>query len=354
MEPAIAAHAIDFMAGTCVARGWEKYEIQLFGGEPFVEDSVVDVVVHHALSATARFGVTPTFSASTNGVMTASRLRFIADYFDRVVLSLDGFEDFQECYRPTSQVGESFARVSEAARFLRHSQAQLCIRCCVTSVSVHHMESIARWFCEEFHPTQVNFEAMTESPDSRAAGLKPPAPYDFARHALRAWRILRSFGCEPACAPVLNRGLQNTSCPVGRDTVIVHPDGLLASCYLVPSEWDARGMDLSIGRVLADGQVEVRARDVLRLRRLIHSKPRCSRCFCRLSCAGGCHVNNSYPGCPDQYGDFCQSTRILTACGLLEEIGESERADELVCDRDALERLSAPRSDRVIDFEDAG
>jgi radical SAM protein with 4Fe4S-binding SPASM domain len=136
--------------------------------------------------------------------------------------------------------------------------------------------------------------------------------------------------------------------------VIVHPDGLLASCYLVPSEWDARGMDLSIGRVLADGQVEVRARDVLRLRRLIHSKPRCSRCFCRLSCAGGCHVNNSYPGCPDQYGDFCQSTRILTACGLLEEIGESERADELVCDRDALERLSAPRSDRVIDFEDAG
>lgn len=350
MDPATAIQAIDFMAEYCKKRGTKAYEIQLFGGEPFVEDLLVDTVVHHALLVASRTGITPSFEASTNGLMSPSRRRFVGDYFNRVVLSLDGFQDFHDRNRPVNEQKGSFEQVVETARFLSASQAQLCIRCCVTSESVHHMEAMARWFCEEFRPTTVNFEPMTESPESRAAGLAPPRPHDFARHSLRSWDVLRSFGCAPASASVLTDGLQNSSCPVGKDAVIVHPDGTLASCYLVPTDWETRGLDMTIGRIL-NGAVDICMRDVLRLRKLVHAKPRCDACFCRLSCAGGCHANNSYPGCSERYSDFCISTRALTACTLLEDLGQADLADAIVADPNALNALSAPLSDRVTDFE---
>jgi uncharacterized protein len=351
MDPAIAVHAIDFMAEYCEKRGQKNYQIQLFGGEPFVEDRVVDVVVHHARFVASRIGVSPSFVASTNGLFGPARRRFVGDYFERVVLSLDGFREFHDHNRPISVDRPSFDEVVETARYLSTARAQLCIRCCVTSESVLHLESIARWLCEEFHPAVVNFEPMTESPESREAGLAPPSPYDFAKHALRSWQVLRLHNCEPASAPILTDGLQNTSCPVGKDAVIVHPDGLLASCYLLPSDWEARGMDLTVGRILADGTVDIRMPDVLRLRRLVQSKPGCARCFCRLTCAGGCHVNRSYPGCPEGYSDSCLAIRALTAATLLEDLGQADVADNLVADAEALDELSARSSDRVVDFE---
>ena len=352
MDPAIAVHAIDFMAEYCEKREQKNYQIQLFGGEPFVEDRVVDVVVHHARLVASRIGVSPSFVVSTNGLFGPARRRFVGDYFDRVVLSLDGFREFHDRNRPMSVDRPSFDEVVETARYLSTARAQLCIRCCVTSESVLDLESIAHWLCEEFHPAVVNFEPMTESPESREAGLAPPSPYDFARHALRSWRVLRLHNCEPASAPILTDGLQNTSCPVGKDAVIVHPDGLLASCYLLPSDWEARGMDLTIGRILADGTVDIRMPDVLRLRRLVQSKPGCARCFCRLTCAGGCHVNRSYPGCPEGYSDSCLAIRALTAAALLEDLGQADVADTLVVDAAALDELSARTSDRVVDREE--
>jgi uncharacterized protein len=352
MDPATAVHAIDFMAEYCERRGQKHYQIQLFGGEPFIEDRVVDVVVHHARFVGSRIGVFPSFVVSTNGLFGPARRQFVGDFFDRVVLSLDGFREFHDRNRPISLDRPSFDEVVETARCLSTARAQLCIRCCVTSESVPHLESIARWFCEKFHPIVVNFEPMTESPESRQAGLAPPSPHDFARHALRSWQVLRSHNCEPASAAVFTDGLQNTSCPVGRDAVIVHPDGLLASCYLLPNDWEARGMDLTIGRILADGTVDIRMPDVLGLRRLIQSKPRCARCFCRLTCAGGCHVNHSYPGCAERYSDSCLAIRALTAATLLEDLGQSDVANDLVEDPEALDRLSARSSDRVLDIEE--
>ena len=354
MSVATAVKAVEFMASYCESLGRKEYEIQFFGGEPLVEDRIIDTVVHHARLLASRTGILPTFAVSTNGLMTPDRKRFVGDYFTKVVLSLDGFREFHDQYRPISHTRGSFDEVVETARFLSTSQAQLCIRCCVTSQSVHHMESIARWFCEEFHPAVVNFEPMTESSESRVAGLAPPRPHDFARHALRSWNILRAHGAEPASASVLAEGLQSSSCPVGKDAIIVHPDGTIASCYLMAADWQARGMDLTIGKICDDGSVDIRMRDVLRLRRAVQKKPRCENCFCRLTCAGSCHVNISYPGCQDSYEDSCVATRALTACTLLEELGHADFADDIIANPDAIDSLSGPASDLVTDYVELG
>jgi hypothetical protein len=87
------------------------------------------------------------------------------------------------------------------------------------------------------------------------------------------------------------------------------------------------------------------------LRDLVIDKSRCAECFCRLTCAGGCHVNNTYPDCPPGYSEFCVHTRILTACTLLEDLGQSDLADELVDRPDALAALSRTRSDFILRSE---
>jgi hypothetical protein len=83
-------------------------------------------------------------------------------------------------------------------------------------------------------------------------------------------------------------------------------------------------------------------RDALtRARLLPMAKPRCERCFCQWTCAGGCHVNQTYPGATNHYTDFCIQTRLVTACLLLRDVGRDDLVDELLADRAAMEQLAS-------------
>ena len=96
--------------------------------------------------------------------------------------------------------------------------------------------------------------------------------------------------------------------------------------------------------------MELVPEDVARIRRCAGDKPRCRKCFCRWSCAGGCHVNHSYPGCSPEYDGFCIQTRLITACALLGKLGFDSTASDLVADRAEMERLALWASDRLEDL----
>jgi radical SAM protein with 4Fe4S-binding SPASM domain len=138
---------------------------------------------------------------------------------------------------------------------------------------------------------------------------------------------------------------------VGRDVLIVHPEGLIASCYVQQKDWQDRKMDLSVGRVHKNGQVEVDFERLKSFRNPLKDKPRCTDCFCRYGCAGGCHVNNTFPDSSPSYTDFCVHTRIITACRLLEEMQMEDMADELMRDKDALDRIVQFPSDKLSQFK---
>jgi len=350
LEPALAVKAIDYLADLCMRKGVGGYRAHFFGGEPFVEDDFLDVVVHHGLMVAGKTGVVPYFEASTNGVIAERRLRFVADYFSRVLVSLDGLREFHDRNRPLPGGRSSFDTVVETARYLSDSPAELSLRCCVTSESVTHMEEFAHWFCQEFSPASVNFEPLVSNSESESAGLRPPDPVEFAEHAVRSWRILQENGCEPASAAVGQEGIQTSFCPVGRDGLIVHPGGLVSSCYLAPAEWENAGLDLSVGHIDPGGGVQIREEDVRRLRALSSDKSRCKDCFCLPTCAGGCHVNNTYPGCAHEFSDYCIHTRIMTVCDILDKMGLAELVDSLLEDSGEMRKLAMYRSDRVADF----
>ena len=339
MDPRMAAAAVDWMAGYAVRAGRKTLDVHFFGGEPFAAPDVVDVAVHRTRAVAAEKGLAPQLEVATNGVYSEARARWVGDYFDTVVLSFDGFRAVHDRHRG------SFDQVSRTARVLSASPADLCFRVCVARDNVEELAETVGWFTEEFGPSTIDFETLQPTPESERAGLGPPDPYVFAAHFRGARWVALEHGVEPVYAAAVTAEPRVSFCPVGNDALILHPDGRVSACYLLERDWQARGMDLNLGRL--GGDMELAAGDVERVRQLVSDKPRCENCYCRWSCAGGCHVNHSFPGCSLGYDDFCIQTRLITACSLLDGMGLGQMADELVANRAEMERLALQPSDRL-------
>lgn len=340
MKPEIAVTAVDWMADRLVRAGRRDFQIHFFGGEPFISPEIVDIVVHRARYMSARHGLRLYVDASTNGVFPESRAEFIGDYFGGVVLSFDGPAEFHDRHRPAFKGRPSFAIVEKTAKFLSEMPLDLCLRVCITDDSVGEMENITRWMIESFRPAVVNFESLTPGPLAEGAGLKVPDPYRFARHCIGAYRVAEELGVRAVYSAAETERARLSFCPVGTDAVIVSPDGRASACYLMPEDWEARGLEMDVGHFHGDGRVDIDQMAVAAARRLPLDKPRCKACFAQWTCAGGCHVNQTYPGATERYTDFCVQTRLVTACLLLRDLGRDDLIDELLGNREAMERLA--------------
>jgi uncharacterized protein len=194
-------------------------------------------------------------------------------------------------------------------------------------------------------PETITFEPLKPTPEAAAQGLSPPDPRQFAAGFIGARRISAQRGVTCVYSALYDRP-RRTFCPVGQDTFIVAPDRSVRSCYLRRQAWEARGLDLQIGRVDAQGQLSLDEAAVRRLRTLTADRLRCARCFCRWSCAGGCVVTETPPGHGREYTPFCRQTRLLQACVLLDRLGLAEQTDRLLADGEAMVRLCDHAEDR--------
>jgi uncharacterized protein len=349
MDPRLAAAGVDWMAEYAARSGRRTLDVHFFGGEPFAAPDVVDVAVHRTRAAAAEKGLLPYLEVATNGIYNEARALWVGDYFNTVVLSFDGFRVVQDRHRPAAGGRGSFDLVVSTARVLSAAPAAACFRVCVAQDNVEQLAETVEWFLEEFRPTSIDFETLQPTPESERAGLRPPDPYVFAAHFRDARRVACHHGVEPVYAAAITDEPRITFCPVGNDTLILHPDGRVSACYLLECDWQARGLNLNLGRLDASGAIELPAEDVERVRQVVDNKSCCRDCFCRWTCAGGCHVNHSFPGCPTTYDDFCVQTRLITACSLLDGLGLERMADELMADRVEMQRLALRPSDRLED-----
>ena len=350
MDLELAAACAGAAADYAVSAGRSDLSVHFFGGEPLCAGKVVETAVYRARRLAADRGLAPTFEIATNGVCPPNTAVFLADNFSTVVLSFDGASDVQDHHRPRCDGGGTFDAVDRTATILSAGPAELILRVCVTSATTQQMESTARAFCGRYHPAGITFEPLKPTEQSGAAGLAPPDPWEFVQHFVRASRAARAHGIDALFGAALPTAPRLSFCPPGNDGLIVWPDGLVTACYLPPAEWRARGMELELGKADAAGiHIEEEALD--RVRGLVADKPRCQRCFCRWSCAGGCHVCNTFPGCSRDYEPFCIETRLLTARRLLDEMDCAAQMEGLLCDRSAMERLALNPSDRLEDWD---
>ena len=213
------------------------------------------------------------------------------------------------------------------------------------------MPEIAAWMGEGIPPEQVVLRTTDRVAALTCCRLTPPDPWEFARNFEAAAQVLEPYGIETVLSSANLNTLQCSFCPVGKDALIVSPDGRVDACYLLPEEWERNGLDMRLGRV-ANGKLEIEVEALERARLTVHEKPRCAGCLCRYHCAGGCHVNHDTSG--GTYDELCLQTRLITIAELLKRLGQAELADAWLNDRPALEVLAWQTTDELCRMESWG
>lgn len=346
----MAVAAVDWYARTVRKNRGDRLEVHFFGGEPMVAREVVESVVHRTRLLAAENNLQSVFEISTNGQYTKDIAEFIGDYFSSVILSLDGFEQVQDLHRPLKNGKSSFANAVTTGKVISGSNAQLGLRACISSKNVGMMKEIAGWFCTEFNPFSINFEALRTNDRAAGNGLSPPDPYLFASNLVNVRQICKEKGIPLVYATDITAFPVLTSCPVGRDTAIISPDGRISNCYLLPEKWEEVGLNLDFGQIGQDGKVLIDRKRLQATRSLVKFKPKCSRCFCRWSCAGGCHVCNNYPGASSDYNDLCIQTRIIALCSILEDLGHQNEIITFLRKKEIMKKFALQPSDLLTDF----
>ena len=340
MREETAVAAIDWAARTAADRGAGSLAVHLFGGEPLLAKDLVEIIVHRTRAKASEYHLVPGLETATNATCDEPFARFVGDHFSAVIVSLDGFGEVQNRHRPLKGGLPSFDAVCRTAHIWSQSPVKLCLRICVTADNVDQFAQAAEWFAEEFEPAVIDCETIEPSPESRRAGLERPDPLVFAREFWRARQLCAQAGVDVSYGASVTEHPRATLCPVGQDAVIVSPDGRISSCYLEQRDWQARGMDLDFGAV-AESAVRLDLTALQRIRNLANPHGRCEKCFCRWSCAGGCHVTHS---------DLCRQTRLITAAELLAGMGEPGHAADLLYDTPAAMRLACGVDDTIEDW----
>lgn len=347
LNPRLACRLIDDVAAKPPSTSPAMLRIHFFGGEPLVARPCVETVVHYARMVCARTGLTPWFEITTNGLLDPTAVPFIGDYMDSVVISLDGAESAHDFNRRRADGGGTYSAIAANIRRLSRSPVELSLRTCVTSRSVDAMTAIASHFCSEFEFDLLCFEMLAPNESAHDAGLRPPDPYRFAAGVLKVEALAASHDVHIIHGPSELTGPRATSCPVGRGTLMLNPEGMLTACYLEAERWTSRGLDPVFGRVdpVSGPMIEQQKLDAIAS--LLDSKPRCARCFCRHTCAGGCHIEQTPPGCSLEYDDRCRAIRIITAGRLLRNLEGTTAAEAFAEQPSAMRGVAENPDDRL-------
>ncbi len=352
MSLGLARQAVDNYMQLLRESGHSRAAVHFFGGEPFFARDVVHFTVEYASLRAAEAGLRIHFEAITNGVFKQADCEWIADHFDTIVLSLDGPADVQDFHRPALNGRSTFPMIFRNAKIFSQSTTELIIRVCVTDQTVDRMAEIAEWIGTEFRPSAVCFETLTPTPRSEAAGLMSPSPWKFGLNFVKSAQLLETKGIKTMLSTSSPQMINQASfCPVGKDALIVSPDGAVDACYLLRQDWQRNGLDLNFGQVTPNGFV-IDPQALERVRGLsVHTKPLCANCLCRYDCAGGCHVNHDTSAAAGEYDNLCVQTRIVTIANLLKQIKQTSLVDEWLADEMAVNASIMQTSDRLLDAD---
>jgi uncharacterized protein len=335
MSMETAKAGLDYYFDVLASSHINKADIQFFGGEPFLEKELVAFTVAYARKIGRQRNIQPIFEATTNGMFSIQWCRWVADNFDSITLSLDGREDNHNRFRLTAGGKESFSTVIKNARLLSESGIDLTIRMCITDANVDEMEETAAWIADQITCDTVCFESLVPSDLSKKHNLQPPDPFKFAHNFCLAERILNEHGFQTVTSGTDFDQVQLSFCPVGKDALIITPEGHINACYLTEEKWQKAGFNLNMGIINGiqqnDARVILHQPQIESIRQLGNCrKPLCLNCFCRYSCAGGCLVNHSTAFVQDQPDQVCIQTRLITLARLLSRIGAEEQWQKLV------------------------
>lgn len=317
----------------------ETADIQFFGGEPFLEKELTAFIISYARKVGQEKKIRPIFEATTNGFFSKDWCQWVASNFNCITVSLDGLEQTQNRFRPHRSGGQSYSRVLENAKIIATSGVELIIRSCITDDNVNEMEAFAGWIADQITCDAVCFETLIPSNVSHKNHLKSPDPITFAKNFCLAEKKLMEYGIQAITSGTDIQKPQSSFCPLGKDALIITPDGRINACYLADEKWQKADLNLNIGHIenFPNNRLKIflDQSKINNVRKIGNTSiPMCQKCFCRYSCAGGCPVNHHNALVSNKIDEVCIQTRLITIAKLLLKIGAIEQWEHFVSNMD--------------------
>jgi uncharacterized protein len=320
-----ACQAVDFLIRN--SGKIKNIEIDFFGGEPLLNFSVVKQTIEYARSIQEQFHKNFYFTITTNGVLLDDeKIRFINEYMDNVVISIDGRKKVHDAIRYDRAGNGTYDNIVPKAQKLvkgRNGKSYF-IRGTYTarnldfSNDVRHLASLG--FKEisvepvvgegrSFDITGKDIAALLEEYERFAVEYIDRA----AHHDYRFYH----FSLDLYGGPCIYKRI--SACGAGNEYLAVSPTGELYPCHQFVGEPEFKIGDLNSGVTRKDIAAKFASNNILH-------KEKCKNCWAKLFCSGGCHANawftNGDISVPNEIACTLQKKRI--ECAIMIQCALSE------------------------------
>lgn len=302
-----------------------------FGGEPFVAWDLVRFCDAAGRELAGDLGVPFWSACTTNAFMAEDRARWVAQHLTFALVSMDGFPELHDHYRPTVTGKPTHQVVKQNLHVFQEEGMNYALRCSVDDVIVGRLAAITEYFCTEFRPVAINLEPLVQHGRCLETGLKTPEPAEFVRAIVEAGRVAREHGMPLKLTTAQTERMAQSNCEVADDNFVVAPDGLIATCYGANHRGSPHEADYAVGEI--DRHTFAVSIDPAKVEKNrtygVSNIPRCRGCFAKWHCSGGCRLFHTPPGSEEPENDMCKVTQKLTLWRILEHLTLYDEADQV-------------------------
>ena len=293
MSAEVGKKALDFLMEHSGRR--HNLEVDLFGGEPLMNFSVVQEIVSYGRALEQRFDKHINFTITTNGVGLAEDvIQYLNREMFNIVLSLDGRKEVHDFMRPTPNGKGSYDLCIDKIKRMvqvRDKDRDYYVRGTFTNRNLDFTEDVK-------HFVELGFDQLSLEP----VVLPEESPYAIREEHVQAvlteydrladymiesrkngkWFNFFHFMIDLSGGPCLKKRI--AGCGAGMEYVAVTPEGDIYPCHQFV------GMpEMKMGSVLA-GEPDQGIRKKFAACTVL-SKPKCRDCWAKYFCSGGCAAN---------------------------------------------------------------
>lgn len=328
----VGKKALDFLIANSGKR--VNLEVDFFGGEPLMNWDVVKRLVEYGRSREAECNKKFRFTLTTNGVLLNDEIMEFANReMANVVLSLDGRQKVNDEMRPFRNGKGSYDLIVPKFRKFAKQRDELglsyYVRGTFTRDNLDFSEDIKHFADLGFK--HMSIEPVVGQPEEPYAIRKEDLPKIMEEYDKLAVELLERkkagkgvnffhFMIDLEQGPCVAKRL--SGCGSGTEYLAVTPWGDFYPCHqFVGNE------EFLMGNV-DDGIVRTDLQDEFKLCN-VYAKPKCSECFARYYCSGGCAANafQFHGDITDAYDIGCEMQKKRVECAIMMKAAEADMED---------------------------
>lgn len=327
IEPRAAERAIDFACSNALEGGSRGITVGFHGGgEPTMNWRALVAMVAYARQRGEAEGLDVRTTMATNGVLSASKRRWILNNIDSLSLSWDGVPAVQDAQRPLASGNPSAKIVLRTIVALTEARIPFGVRMTVTAGSAGRLAESVKYLLDHARPARIQVEPVYDLGRGRDGALHVN-PDRFVSAFWEARAVAQSAEVELFFSAAQIDRLTSRFCLSCGEGFSITPGGRVSACFEV-CDLEAALSD----KFLFGAYDERRDRfwiDMGKLaelrRRTVETIPWCQGCYCRWHCAGDCphKALQASAGGTFEGHARCEITRRLVLTQLLEKIERS-------------------------------